>query len=190
MKCPKCEKEISEVEFYKYHWKCKDCWNEYCKTHRYYNKDVQKKAKEKWLLNNPDYKPVKDTSHVCKKCGIKKPQSEFLFRNQTCKKCKGIKTVDRKPAHTNANQRKSTQKVIIEFPERYGKDKYINEINKFQKTKKAIIKNPDRIIKVEKTVYQKIRVNDYGRPNKIVRKGWDEIMAQIKLKIELTQIEA
>lgn len=80
MKCPKCEKEITEIEYYKYHLRCKDCWNEYCKTHRYYNPKVQKRARDK-------FKVAHYTQRLCKNCQTIKPLDHFEPRKHYCKIC-------------------------------------------------------------------------------------------------------
>lgn len=80
MNCPKCQKEISEIEYYKYHLRCKDCWNAYCKTHRYYNPKVQKRARDK-------FKVTHYTQRLCKNCQTVRPVDLFEPRKHYCKIC-------------------------------------------------------------------------------------------------------
>lgn len=80
MNCPKCNKDIDAVEYYKYHLRCKDCWNEYCKTHRYYNPKVQKRARDK-------YKTAHYTQRFCKCCEQTRPIEQFDPRKHYCKIC-------------------------------------------------------------------------------------------------------
>jgi len=81
LKCPKCGTEIGEVEFYKYHRRCKDCWNAYCKTKRYNNPEVNKRAMQKYKAAHPI------TERYCKCCKVTKPIEQFDHRKHYCKEC-------------------------------------------------------------------------------------------------------
>ena len=185
--CKQCQKEIEPLEYYKYHYYCKSCWNEYCKSHRKYNPDVQRIASKKY---NDKKK------RTCKCCGLEKEKTEFEKHHKFCIVCTPptIAEIKKKYAQSDVGKQKRREYDInkrkrIKEEKRIAmqaaaKERKLKQ-NAVIKTEKPIIQKRTEFIKVDKPIYQRIRVNDFDRPKKFVRPGWDKIMNEIKLKCQI-----
>lgn len=147
-----------------------------------------------------------DHPRLCKKCGEMKMPTEFQPNKKHCKEC-FIPADELKKLYATSEigkQKRKELKVKKQTVIKAKKEKSIVKIPKEIKVKerkrtqtkanqrkppqKAIIETPDKIIKVKTILYQKVKIDNCRRTNKFVRKGWDEIMNQIRLKIECSTI--
>jgi len=185
VKCPKCGTEIGEVEFYKYHRRCKDCWNGYCKAHRYPNKEAQNIRMERYKENH------RFDERQCPSCKVWKTPDNFEPKKHNCKECYRTPNEIKRAyqiAHKyeikiqKANVCKENKKVIktVKAPkvkvkiEKTIKSKKEKPI-RIPKVKQIVIHDECKIKMTETRVYPKVRD---------VRRGWDDTMVKLRAKFQ------
>jgi hypothetical protein len=209
VKCPKCGTEIGEVEFYKYHRRCKDCWNAYCKTKRYPNKEAQAIRNERYKENH------RFDERQCPRCKVWKTPDNFYPKKHNCKSCYRTPAEIKKAYHI-AHRAEIKIKKAKEYKEKKAvkvkaiKEPKVKEIKppkvnqrkltqtdvnqrkvkvKIEKTIKAKKEKPIRIPKVKTIVTReecKIKMTETRVYPKVrdVRRGWDDTMAKLRAKFQ------
>lgn len=204
VKCPKCETEIGEVEFYKYHRRCKNCWNAYCKTKRYPNKEVNKRSMLKYKAAHPV------TERYCKCCKETKPIDSFDPRKHYCKECyrspaeikkayqqirkEQLKVAKAKWYENNKEREREKKKAAYRANVGYKPIKPIKvktekvkpiRVPKAPKVKAPKVK-PVRIKKqpiIKQPIVTQFEVT-VRKKNRDVRPGWDKTIAELRAKFQ------
>lgn len=133
----------------------------------------KKDNKDRVNKHQRDLRASKQGEQICFKCKLPKPKKDFIRYGCICRECRDI--INNRPKTVKYNHMKVAA----------SKAKYTQKQNKKEsEIKVKPIKNFLTDKPIEREIeYTRVRTTEILRPNKIVRKGWDKQLKEIKERI-------